>query len=243
MSLDPNIDPTAGDNAGGDPGSNAPSGDVTPSAPAAPSAPMAPQDYARSLGRPLTMDELSVLSGGQKFHDQKSVDQIVRERLERDRRSNEGIVSNLTQQYQARLAEMQRASNGGASPEVLAPFIQQMQEAREQIEDINLDRELSRLTSKYPDFGPNEDTILRIALAERTSPETAYKAFKYDHVSQIDTKAIEKNAVDKYLQSLSKSSANSPRIEGEGGSARVETTRHDGSFETAEKRSKKLTSF
>jgi hypothetical protein len=250
MSLDPNVagDPTGGDTSGTQPTTaNMPSGGNAPSAPAAPapsapapSAPMAPQEYARALGRPLTLDELSSLAGGQKLHDQRSVDQIVRERLQRDRQSNEAIVNSLTQQYQARLAEMQRAQEGGASEQVLAPFIQAMQDTREQIEDINLDRELSRLAAKYPDFGPNEDTILRIALAERTSPETAYKAFKYEHITGIDVKALEKNAVDKYLRSKSTTSNGQPRIEGEGGSARVEANKHDGSFETAAARSKNL---
>ena len=104
------------------------------------------------------------------------------------------------------------------------------------MENIQLEREIDRLSSKYKDFGDNHIDILEIALQNRTNIETAYKIWKYEHVSQIDVEQLRKQHENDYVKRMTANRATAPKVEGPGGSAPVESGEHDGSWETADRR-------
>jgi len=231
-------DPTGGANPGDSTGTApAPSAPVTPAVPsggATPPAFTSVTDLAKAWGKPFTLDELRTLYPAAPLHDQASVDKFVQDRLRRERAQNDAVINNLREEFQRRLAAGGKAPDG--APPQPNPELSQF---RNEMEDVKLDRTIEKLTRKYPDFEANENDILLVAYENRVGPEAAYKLWKYDnHYSKMDLKEIEKRAVDKYLAEKTGTAATTPTPQGSGGSAPVAANKHDGSFETADRRAK-----
>ena len=233
------IDGSSGGSAPAPAPSAVPSGTPAPTAPipSAP-APLAPRtSYTFEELKTLPLTELEKLRGHKVF-DQTGTDRIVQERLARERASTQAVIGTMEQSYQQKLAELQGLQQQGAPMEQLQPFIQNLQQMQERMEMMDLEKQLELQRGKHADWEANEDDILKICVQYRLPLEQSYQLWRSQFIEKIDPEEMRKRHIDEYIKSKTGASAAAPRPEGQGGSGPVQTTQHDQTFETAEKRAK-----
>ena len=236
------IDGSSGGSAPAPAPSAVPSG--TPAPAALPSAP-APPAPAPAPRTHYTLDELKTLDlkefgklRGHDVFDQTGVNGIVQERLARERASTQAVINTMQTTYDQKLAELQGLQQSGAPMEQLQPFIQNLQQMQERMEMMDLEKQLELQRGKHSDWEANEDDILKICVQYRLPLEQSYLLWRSQWIGKIDPEEMRKQHIDEYIKSKTGASASAPRPEGQGGSGPVQTTQHDQTFETAEKRAR-----
>lgn len=89
---------------------------------------------------------------------------------------------------------------------------------QQQQEDLQLRNDEAELKSKYPDYGKNRTDILEFAVQHNIADlDTAYRAWKFDELSQLDPKKIGQAAVAEHIKKKTTQATSTPSVEGRGG--------------------------
>lgn len=207
------VDPTAGAEAGRDPSAGAtPAGTAT----AAPNATQAPATPAPT-------------TPAQRMFTQQELDQHIQDRLQRDRQQ----WATLAARYDQEIQRLRQAQQTGNDPQA-AQSTQELQWIKETMEEMVLDRELNKLTTKFPDAKSHETDIMQVAVQYNIGLEAAYKLWRYDTLPNLED--FKTRTIDEYVKSRTAQAGSIPTPEGNGGTAPVANAKHDGTFETAGKR-------
>jgi hypothetical protein len=214
VSFDPNLateDPNAGGQDGGTSVATQDPGTQTDS----------------SAGRTYSEAELRSTLDSQMANARRSWDFETNRRLERERQ-------NWERQYRPQASPSAKPDPwAGFDPEVqqrlraaidaelearTAPLNERLSAFQQQQEDIAFANDEARIGAKYPDYQKNRAAILEFAVANGIpNLDMAYRSWKYDELSKIDVKKIERDAVSNHLKRKSAQAVSTPAVEGRGG--------------------------
>ncbi|RJQ07540.1 MAG: hypothetical protein C4551_06445 [Bacillota bacterium] len=154
---------------------------------------------------------------------QADLDRTVQDRLRRAEAQYQARLSQetarLQREYEARMSQ-------GGERESPDPYEARFKTIEEQVEDMALERDLQGLFAKHPDAKALEQEIIRTAVdLGTTNLELAWRHMKFEELSKVDPKAIEKTAyergkregVEEYVKTKREQAGATPAPEGKGG--------------------------
>jgi len=149
-------------------------------------------------------------------HFQADIDRIVQERLSRQERQYQQEMERIQQEYEEMLGQFEPEDNSEFD-DPFAPFEERISSIEEHLENMELEKQISELSGKYPDFKDNEEAILETALELQTDNLLAAYAYWKHH--NFDEAAFKENAIKEYLAGKKTLHEQTPLPEAGGGSA------------------------
>lgn len=146
------------------------------------------------------------------------------------KRERESALAAVRAEYEQRFAPKPQSNDPWSRldptvAEVLKGIFQHEMETRltpfkEQQEDISFRNDEAEIRAKYPDYAKNRAAVLEFGAQNGIGNiEQAYRAWKYDELSQLDPDAIGKAAVASYTKKKTQQASTTPAVEGKGGGA------------------------